>query len=263
MFFLPAHQTTMPLLKLLSCLLCGSFLFACSATVPPQPFEQPVTGVYGQALLASGEPASGGWIFAYRSPQGNFRGPADYAGRVEEDGGYVLDLLPGRWYLVGRYRQQGSLDGPPKAGDAWAIHPGNPVLVEAEQPHRLDFRLLGVSQPMLLRGGSLASGTTGFRGRLIDPQGQPVAGAFALAYRDRNFRRMPDHTSAVVGESGRFILYVPQAGRYCLAARQKTRGQPVQGEPYGLLGQGEQGCRTVAEGEILDVGEIRLSPYLR
>ena len=74
---------------------------------------------------------------------------------------------------------------------------------------------------------------------------------------------MPDQTSPAVGPDGRFVLYVPDAGRYCLAARQRSRGQPIQGELYGLLGDGEQACRTVPRGVLLDVGDIRLTPYLR
>ena len=51
-------------------------------------------------------------------------------------------------------------------------------------------------------------------------------GAFALAYRKPDFRRMPDYTSAVVGSDGRFPLYLPGGGRFCLAARTRTRRLP-------------------------------------
>jgi hypothetical protein len=207
--------------------------------------------------------AEGAWVYAYKRLQSNFRGPADFAARVEPGGRYTLDLLPGSWYLISRFRRQGGSDGPPRAGDAWAIHPGNPVRLEVGQSKRVDFNLLAVSQPMLLRGGSLGSGETGFRGRLIDAQGAAVTGAFALAYRDLDFHRMPEHTSAAVGETGQFTLYLPQPGRYCLAARQRSRGQPIQGELYGTLGKGESACRKVRQGQIIDVGTIRLTPYLR
>ena len=250
-------------MKSLLLLLISLSALGCTPQLPVSAvFEQPQTGVYGQALQA-GTAAAGAWVYAYKNQQGNYRGPAEYAARVEADGHYTLDLLPGNWYLVGRSRPQGDIDGPPRAGDAWAIHPGNPVTVAAGQPQRIDFSLAAVSQPMLLRGGSLGSGDTGFRGRLLDAQGAVVAGAIVLAYTDLEFQRMPDHTSAAVDGSGQFTLYVPQAGRYCLAARQRTRGQPIQGELYGMLGKGEAACRTVVSGQIIDVGAIRLRPYLR
>lgn len=250
-------------MKSLLLILTSVVVAGCVTALPEsQTFEQPQTGVYGQVLQAQSA-AEGAWVYAYKRPQSNFRGPADFAARVEPGGRYALDLLPGSWYLIGRFRQQGGIDGPPRAGDAWAIHPGNPVTVAAGQSLRVDFNLMAVSQPMLLRGGSLSSGDTGFRGRLIDAQGAAVTGAFALAYSDTDFRRMPEHTSAAVGETAQFTLYLPQPGRYCLAARQRSRGQPIQGELYGTLGKGESACRNVRQGQIIDVGAIRLTPYLR
>lgn len=253
-----ARFLTLWLLALISVLFSG-----CVASQPvSQDIEQPQTGVYGQVLQA-GEAGAGAWVYAYKSQRGNFRGPADYAARVEANGNFTLDLLPGNWYLVSRLRQQGEIDGPPRIGDAWQIYPGNPLVVANGKPLRVDFTLAGVSQPMLLRGGSLGSGDTGFRGRLLDSSGDVVTGAVALAYGDLDFRRMPDHTSVAVGETGEFLVYVSQPGRYCLAARQRTRGQPIQGELYGTLAKGAAACRKVAQGQIIDVGAIRLSPYLR
>lgn len=248
-------------LLMLGFALCGCLSVAPQATTAAP--EDLMTGTYGQVAWQNGDPAQRAWIYAYRSAAGNFRGPADYAARSEEDGSYLLDLPPGKWFLVARYRDQRATDGPPKNGDAWAIAAENPVSLREEQTRRVDFSLRQVSQPMLLRGNSLSSGDTGFRGRLVDDKGRPVPGALALAYRDLDFQRMPDLTSAAVAADGRFVLYLPDAGRYCLAARQKTRGQPTRGELYGLLGDGENPCRQARQGEIVDVGDIHLTPYLR
>ncbi|OGR31058.1 MAG: hypothetical protein A2005_09765 [Desulfuromonadales bacterium GWC2_61_20] len=189
------------------------------------------------------------------------RGPADFEAVVAVDGRYFLDLVEGAYHLVARMRHGGGDAGPPRPGDAWSIFSGNPVTVNAGRTSRADFRLQGVAQPMLLKQGSLASGDTGFSGRIVDRAGKPVAGAFALAYADTDFRRMPDHTSPAVGEDGLFTLFVPGGGRFCLAVRTKTRGQPMAGELFGLLGAGESGCREIKGGEILDVGVITVTPY--
>jgi hypothetical protein len=74
---------------------------------------------------------------------------------------------------------------------------------------------------------------------------------------------MPEATSPAVGEDGRFTLYVSRSGQWCLAARTRTRGQPVAGELYGVLGEGQAGCREAAGGQLVDIGEIRLAPYRR
>ncbi len=243
-------------------------LLSACASAPGPPATEAVTlpgatGIAGRVSGHDGAPAQGAFVYAYRSPRGGLRGPADFEAPVGEDGRYFLDLVEGRYYLVARARRGGADAGPPRPGDAWALFPRNPVAVAAGLTSRADFVLQGISQPMLLREGSLTAGDTGFRGRVVDGRGKPVSGAFAMAYRDADFRRMPDFTSPAVGEDGGFLLYVPEAGTYCLAVRTRTRGQPMAGELYGVLGEGRQGCRSLRQGEILEVGAIVVAPYRR
>ncbi len=248
-------------------LLLVTFLAACAPqTSVPNPVEVAATGptgIAGRVVDRQGAPAVGAYVYAYRSARGGLRGPADFEAAVDADGRYLLDVVEGRYHLVARQRRGGADAGPPRPGDAWAIYAGNPVTVAAGRTSRADFVLQGVTQPMLMREGSLSAGDTGFTGRLVDRKGRAVAGAFVLAYRDVDFRRMPDFTSPAVGEDGHFILYVPAAGRFCLAARTRTRGQPMPGELYGVLGEGDAGCRQVEKGTLADVGTIVLTPYRR
>jgi hypothetical protein len=218
-------------------------------------------GISGQITDAQGEPAAGTYVYAYRNIRSNLRGPADFEAQVGEDGLYFLDLVEGNYYLVARMRQTGADAGPPKAGDAWALPATNPVTVKPGEVTTVNFVLQGISQPMLMREGTLTSGDTGFTGLLIDVDGQPLAGAFVIAYPEANFQRMPETTSPAVGKDGRFHLYVERTGQWCLAARTRTRGQPIAGEPYGLLGTKESGCRNAVSGQLIDVGTIRLTPY--
>lgn len=248
------------------CLLVWVVLLSSCSPKPPTPMSvseaEQFTGVTGAVVDSSGKPAAGAWIYAYRSNQKGLRGPADFAARVDADGRYQLDLLQGRYWLVARLRQAGHGDsGPPRSGDAWAPYQHNPVTLAEGESSVADFILQVVAQPTILRQGSLASGDTGFSGTLVDAQGRPVVGAFVLAYGDLDLRRMPEFTSAPVGEDGRFELFIAESGRYCLAARSKTRGQPQAGEPYGLLGPGDAACVESRSGEIRDVGEIVLRPF--
>lgn len=228
---------------------------------PPRAVAPAGGGIAGTVLAPDGRPAPGAQVYAYRSAKGGLRGPADFAAETDASGRYRLDLVAGSYHLVARLRSGGGEAGPPRPGDAWAVYPRNPVVVTAEGGGRADFRLQGVIQPHLLKEGSLAGGETGVRGRLVAGDGAPLAGGFVLAYRDADFRRMPDFTSAPSDADGRFVLYLPAGGRYCLAARTRTRGQPVAGEPYGQLGAGGAACREVAAGALLDVGTIRLQPF--
>jgi hypothetical protein len=225
--------------------------------------DSSVTGIAGTVTDHNGLPASGAYVYAYRSPRGGLRGPADFEAVVGNDGGYLLDLIEGSYHLVARRRPDGGDAGPPRAGDAWALPAKNPVTVTPGRLVPVDFVLQTVSQPRLMREGTLTGGDTGLTGILVDDQGHPVSGAFALAYADSDYRRMPAATSPAVGEDGRFTLYVDRPGRWCLAARTRTRGQPIPGELYGVLDEGAKGCRQVSPGQLIDVGPIRLFPYHR
>ena len=81
--------------------------------------------------------------------------------------------------------------------------------------------------------------------------GKPLAGAFVIAYPDTDFQRMPEATSPAVGDDGRFHLYVERPGQWCLAARTRTRGQPIAGEPYGIAGQSKnRAVATLCQGRL-------------
>jgi len=243
----------------LSCTLLLGLIGCAVASPPVVPIAEPGrTGIAGMVTDAAGVPAAGAYVYAYRSARGGLRGPADFEAAVGGDGRYFLDLVEGRYHVIARSRQGGAEIGPPRTGDAWALFAGNPVVVRPGHTSRADFRLQRVTQPMLMREGTLTAGSTGFTGLLVNEGGEPVVGAFVLAYGSADFQRRPDHTSPAVGEDGRFTLYLPQAGRYCLAARLQTRGQPRAGEPYGVL-TGD--CPQAREGKLLDVGRIVLRPY--
>ncbi len=252
------------LLNSLVILLALELLFACSHT-PAIKTQTSVDnfelGITGQVTNTNGGSVTGAYVYAYRNLRSNLRGPADFEAQVGKDSRYFLDLVEGDYYLVARMRQSGADAGPPKPGDAWALPARNPTRVNSGEVTTINFVLQGVAQPMLMREGTLTSGDTGFTGLLVDAKGQPLSGAFVIAYPDADFQRMPEATSPAVGADGRFHLYVERTGQWCLAARTRTRGQPMTGEPYGLLGARESGCRNTVQGQVLDVGTIRLTPY--
>ncbi len=218
-------------------------------------------GITGKVTDVNQAPATGAYVYAYRNMRSSLRGPADFEAQVNKSGNYFLDLVEGDYYLVARMRQSGADAGPPKQGDAWALPATNPVKVTATNPTVINFILQGISQPMLMREGTLTSGDTGFSGLLVDADGLPVPGAFVIAYPDNDFQRMPEATSPAVGDDGQFHLYVERPGQWCLAARTRNRGQPITGEPYGKLGQHKSSCRNAVSGQVMDVGTIRLTPY--
>ncbi len=251
------------------CALFFLFTAGCSSLSLPEDQRPAVekrgeTGIRGQVLTSESVPAAGAWVFAYRSARSGLRGPADFAAEVETDGSYFLDLVEGTYHLVARWSREGdTVAGPPRRGDAWAPYKNNPVRVEPGETSTADFRLVGVAQPMVLRQGTLVSGDTGFTGRLVDERGQPVAGAVVLAYRSADFHRMPDYTAPAADDEGRFTLYLPAAGRYCLVMRARPRGQPRAGELYARIGSERLACPAADAGEIRNLGTVVLKPYRR
>ncbi|PLX80997.1 MAG: hypothetical protein C0616_05910 [Desulfuromonas sp.] len=241
-------------------------LVGCTTGVSPisdlsqaKPVE--LTGVYGRVVDQAGVPAVGAWVYAYRSARSGLRGPADFAAIVDSDGGYVLDLVDGEYWLVARYRQGRADSGPPRAGDSWAPYRRNPVRVSEGQGLRADFRLQTVVSPQVMHLGTQADGQTGFSGRLVDSAGEPLSGGFAFVHRLAEQNGMPAFTSQPVGTDGRFQLFVDAGGNFCLAGRLRTRGQPVAGEPFGRLENGNKGCLMLEQGEIREVGDLVLRPF--
>ncbi len=246
----------------LICLLSVLFCVACQPVELNSPESGPGS-VSGTVLMPDGSPATGAYVYAYRSNSKGLRGPADFAASVDAEGRYTLDVIRGEYHLIARQRQAGGGSGPPRAGDAWAVYADNPIMINSPDAEIADFLLQAGTGLHQVRQGSLTSGDTGFSGMLSNAAGEPVEGAFVLAYQSADFRRMPDFTSLPAGPDGRFILYVPDSGRYCLAARKQTRGQPREGEPYGTLGANDASCRQVERNQILDIGTIILRPHRR
>jgi hypothetical protein len=247
-------------------LLCIVGSVSCRPFPSGQSSEEALTnkykaGINGKVVDMRGNPAAGSFVYAYRNMRQNLRGPADFEAKVNAKGEYFLDLVEGDYYLIARMRRTGADAGPPRSGDAWALPGENPVTVHPNSLSKVDFTLQNVTQPMLLREGTLTSGDTGFTGLLLDLEGQPVTGAFVIAYPDTRFQHMPEATSPAVGENGRFHLYVERTGQWCLAARTRTRGQPMVGELYGQLGQQDKSCRFIDQGQMMDVGSIVMEPY--
>lgn len=253
-------QTMTLLITLILASSCAEKSFPPAGTGPTTLQEGPV-GITGQVTDNTNSAATGAYVYAYRNMRGNLRGPADFEARVDNNGRYFLDLVEGDYYLVARMRQSGADAGPPKPGDAWALPARNPVTVNATEVTVVNFTLQGIAQPMLMREGTLTSGDTGFSGLLVGSDDKPLPGAFVIAYPGEDFQRMPEATSPAVGDDGRFQLFVERPGQWCLAARTRTRGQPIAGEPYGKLAGDQSACREAVTGRMIDVGTIRLTPY--
>ena len=190
--------------KLIMCLFVASLITNCAPGKQKEHISKKLlsngqVGISGKVTDHQNNPAAGAFVYAYRSGKSNLRGPADFEAQVNSSGDYFLDLVEGDYYLVARMRQTGADAGPPRAGDAWALPSKNPVTVEPDNVTSINFTLQGISQPMLMREGTLTSGDTGFTGLLVDSDNNPLSGAFVIAYPEADYQRMPEATSPAVG----------------------------------------------------------------
>jgi hypothetical protein len=215
-------------------------------------------------LTYRGRPLAGAVVLAYRRAGANFLGPADFASAPSgRDGAYLLDLVEGSYWLVARKRASGSDAGPLVPGDLQRIHPGNPAVVAPGAFTAVDLELEEMRELMHARTAARGATDTGLRGRITDEAGRPVAWVFAIAYASADMRRVPDFTSAMTADDGRYVIYLPQGGTWWVGARQHIRERPAEGELFGLYAGSPDHAVAVPTGGFVDGVDVVLRPFRR
>ncbi len=82
-----------------------------------------------------------------------------------------------------------------------------------------------------------------------------------MAYADKEMKRLPDYASTLSDEQGRFTIYLPEGGRYYLAARLHAWDMPTPGEPYGKFGGENPTLVKVDTGKFVKNVQILMSPF--
>lgn len=222
-------------------------------SVSPPP-TQPVAisgGIAGQ-VLHEGKPVGNAVIFVYPDLSAQLKGfGLGMSAPTDEQGLFELSLPAGRYYLVARVRHGGSLAGPLQSGDLFGFLPGNPVVVETGAVVRVALPVIAVPEK-ISRHAATMFGQTRLSGRIVDREGQPLAGLQALLYADDAMLNRPLYVSQPTGPDGLFQLSFPVGGSFFLAARDTLGGTPAPGELYGRY-QGKEGALLRVEtGQAID-----------
>lgn len=194
----------------------------------PMPPPPPGTGINGR-VTHNGAPVAAIGVFAYANPDSAFKGDDFEAlARTDDRGEFVLNLPPGRYYLLARLRGDNSVDiGPLHKNDLLGYEPNNPVTVQKGRYTTAAipaFRLKMVKS----RAESSAFPSGAIEGRITDRDGKPVPGVYAALYENQGMGGRSVFRSEPVGADGRFVISVPVPGKYFLGAR-NGYGYPAPG----------------------------------
>ncbi len=218
----------------------------------PGPPAPGVLSGAGGFVVSGGAPVAGAFVSAYLKPEGGFRDMGFAASAPSGvDGGYVLDLPPGRYYLVARKRAAGGVAGPLRKGDFFGYYAANPVTVAPGRVARADIPVTTIR----LRNAPAYSGDSAaaayVEGRIVGRDGKPRAGVYAALYTNPDLLNRPLFMSDVTGPGGGYRLPVPAPGTYYLGARSGYGGSPAPGDLYGRFEGSADHSLTVRAGDRL------------
>jgi hypothetical protein len=223
--------------------------FAAPRPGPPAPESS--NGVAG-FVLADGAPVADAYVTAYLRSDGGFRDMGFAAAApTSGDGSYLLDLPPGRYYLVARKRASGGVAGPLRKGDLFGYYAANPVTVSPDRLFRADIpvTVLRLRNVPSYSGDSAAAAYV--EGRIVGRDGRPRPGVYAALYDNPDLLNRPLFLSDVTGADGRYRLPVPATGTYYLGARNGYGGSPAPGDLYGRFEGTADHSVTIRDGDRL------------
>ena len=222
------------------------------------------TGLRGHVVLkVDGSPMAGGYVNIYPDTISNLLGPSQFISTpTAENGYYELEVPEGVYYVVARKRQSGQSTGPLSPGDYYSEHQRLVTRVEKGKFVEIELPVIAMKAPMFFKSRVVDKETdTGISGVLTDVTGKPIMGGFAMAYSDKEMKRLPDYASTLSDDQGRFTIYLPEGGSYYLAARIHAWDMPSPGEPYGKLGDDNPTLLKVATGNFIKEVSIVMAPF--
>ncbi len=223
------------------------------------------TGITGQVLLQeSATPVAGAYVNLYPDAFSNLLGPSQFiSSPTDSQGNYTIEgVPPGDYFVVARKRMSGQPTGPISPGDYYSHHRRIRASVVEGRLAVADLPVVPMKAPMFFKKSMTEQRTdTGIRGVLVDEDGKPVAGSYAIAYVNEEIQRVPDYASTLTDEQGNFTLYLPGGGTYFLAGRVHAWDMPRPGEPYGIFGGEEPAPLHIEQGSFVENVRIVMQPF--
>ncbi len=195
--------------------------------------------ITGKLMTQDGRPMSGGSVFFFNDATGPppsqekyWRVP-DAVAPIDEEGGFSMELPPGKYYLGAMKRISAEKNiGPPGEGDFFLKghgSKGTPKTYIVKKGETTDIKVLAEAVPFKRAVVKYGDGITSIEGIVRDPDGKPVEGAAVFAYKKSAARGKPLFASDKTGKDGKYILRVDQGGKYYLRVRDIFGGGPPVG----------------------------------
>lgn len=166
----------------------------------------------GRVADIDGRPVAGAKLFVYDSA--NVRRPATFISPPSAaDGTVAITVPPGTYWVVARFKQDESY-GPLMPGDK---HSGEPAVMDLTTEAELeqDFTVADIRE-LGRKRQTIAADSLRLKGRVLDAEGNPVAGAYVFASTIKGGTRIPDYVSAWTGADGTYMLALPSGPKYFL-----------------------------------------------
>ncbi|NJD55157.1 MAG: carboxypeptidase regulatory-like domain-containing protein [Nitrospirae bacterium] len=166
--------------------------------------------IKGKVADVEGKAVEGAMVFVYASPE--VRRSADFiSAPTGRDGLFRLSVLPGKYWVVARLKKADGF-GPLMPGDK---HSGEPKEIEALPGGEVDMQIIVTDlKEAVIMHAKEREGPARLRGRIIDDQGAPVTGVYAIANRNEKLSGIPNYVSAWVDKDGRYTLFIPRGTYY-------------------------------------------------
>jgi hypothetical protein len=194
------------------------------------------SGVLAGVVTLKGKPVEGVNVLLYLEDTHDFRGMAfSSSPPTRADGMFRFDFLPAAdYYVLARKRATGKGAGPLADGDIFGFYVVNPVPVKAGSATRIRFGVISKAGEIGKEDSLFRDTGTYVTGKILDRDGKPVKGVYAFAYTDKSMaNRRPDHISRPVDAAGRYVIHLPQGGKYFIGTRSEYGDTPGPGEWYG------------------------------
>lgn len=202
-----------------------------ASTEPPLVVSE--GGIRGRVLF-EGKPVEGAVVAVFLDATKEFHGlPYAESNPTNQNGEYSLNVTPGRYFILARWRAlAGSYQGPLLKGDRAGFYPHNPVILRVGEGLLVNIPVVEINRP---RGeGSLAHGEViVVEGIIRTVTGTPAAGIRLFLYDIPDMLGRPAFISSPSDEKGRYRLEVSRGGTFYTAARAVIGRPPETGELMG------------------------------